>query len=61
MRDSLSSNPSRLLLTVFVMWFCHAHAVANPQKARAGADDSPAGLARTVTIYRDTFLTFRLS
>jgi acyl-homoserine-lactone acylase len=55
MRDSLGSNPSQLLLTVFVMWFCHAHAMANPQDARAGADDSPAGLARTVTIYRDTY------
>ncbi|HEY3039669.1 MAG TPA: penicillin acylase family protein [Pyrinomonadaceae bacterium] len=61
MRDSLGSNPSGLLLTIFVaLFFCHAHAVANPQTTSANATtkttyDSLARLARTVTIYRDTY------
>src|SRR5215213_5090633 len=43
MRDSLSSHPSGLILTMlFGLLLCHAQAVANP-------------LARTVTIYRDIY------
>ncbi len=49
MHDSPGSNPSGLLLTLLVALFCHAHAVANPQNA---SDNS---VARTVTIYRDTY------
>lgn len=41
MRDSMGSYLIWLLLALF---FCHAHAVANPQK-----------LARSVTIYRDIY------
>jgi acyl-homoserine-lactone acylase len=43
---------ARLLLTIFVaLLFCHAHAVANGQNTT----NDPASLARTVTIYRDTY------
>src|SRR5215218_11167143 len=43
MRDSLRSHRADLVLTILVgLFFCHAHALANP-------------LAKNVTIYRDTY------
>ena len=46
---------TRLLLTVFLaFFFCHTNAAATLQKPPAG-DDQMTRLARTVTIYRDTY------
>jgi acyl-homoserine-lactone acylase len=56
MRDSRNSNPSGLLLKLLLaLFFCHAHAFASPQNKSARVDSSQARLARTVTIYRDTY------
>src|SRR5215208_2178437 len=47
---------ARLLLPIFLaLVFCHAHAVANGQNTSTKATNDPASLARTVTIYRDTY------
>ncbi|HKG81107.1 MAG TPA: penicillin acylase family protein, partial [Pyrinomonadaceae bacterium] len=47
---------ARLLSAIFVaLFFCHAHAVANGQNTSAKTTNDPARLARTVTIYRDTY------
>jgi penicillin amidase len=46
---------TRLLLTVFLaFFFCHTNAAATLQKPPAG-EDQMTRLARTVTIYRDTY------
>src|SRR5215212_8159542 len=47
---------ARLLSTIFVaLFFCHAHVAANGQNTSTKTTDDSASLARTVTIYRDTY------
>jgi penicillin amidase len=55
MRNSQNLHRSRLVLTLFIAFVsCHANAVAKPQTS-ASVDPSLSKLARTVTIYRDTY------
>jgi acyl-homoserine-lactone acylase len=56
MRHSNSSHPTLLLPTILLTaLFSAANALAQTQNKPADADDSLSKLARTVTIYRDTY------
>ena len=56
MRDSFGSNRTGPLFTILVLFFCHTYAVSSPQPMSSNTiDNSAATLARTVTIYRDTY------
>ena len=56
MRNSNSSHPTLLILTIFLtLLSCQGDALAQTQNKPADPDESLSKLARTVTIYRDTY------